>query len=157
MVQGRVCFLYSRTRAREWLPGRPGPGNCKGQSGYSNPEIRVNFIMFFGTVLGAKQTAQRKSKWMPRAPKTFPGGVEGPSPKMLPKTKAFLSLFEVPGTLKIELSPRRELNFHFFTLLRFWTPNGSKNGARMVPESARRRSGRVPGAFPKIVQKVTQK
>ena len=149
--------MYSRTRAREWLPGRPGPGNCKGQSGYSNPEICVNFIMFFGTVLGAKQISQRRSKWMPRAPKTFPGGVEGPSPKMLPKTKTFLSLFEVPGTLKIELSPRRELNFHFFTLLRFWTPNGSKNEPKMEAKCFQNLLGNNLGRFPEPYPKLTKK
>ena len=35
---------------------------------------------------------------------------------------------------KIELSLGRELNFHVFAPLRFWTQNGSKNEAKMEPK-----------------------
>ena len=57
-----------------------------------------------------------------------------PSRRGFLKKSLCFSFLRVPGTLKIELSRRRELNFHFFTLLRFWTQNGSKNVAKMEPK-----------------------
>ena len=69
------------------------------------------FGSFLGSVLGAKQTSQRSPRSMPKTQKTLPREVEGPSPQRLPQNVVFLSIFEVPGTLKIELSLTRELNF----------------------------------------------
>ena len=78
------------------------------------------------------------TSWHPvsllKPPQGFPEGSWDPSRRGLPKKVDFSSFSGTPGTSKIELSLKRELNFHFFTLLRFWTQNGSKNAAKMEPK-----------------------
>ena len=72
------------------------------------------FGVFFRGVLGAQRGAQREPKWSQDEKKMVPRGIQGPIPKRVPENDVFLCFLGGPGSLKIELSSRQELNFHFF-------------------------------------------
>ena len=80
--------------------------------------------------MGAPKSTKIDPKGIKNAPKRGPKTL----PKRVPKKVVFLVVLGVPGTLKIELPPKRELNFHFFKLPPFWSQNGSKNEAKMEPK-----------------------
>ena len=84
-------------------------------------------------------------------------GVPGPFPKRVPKKVDFLVVLGVPGTSKIELPPRRELNFHLFSFPPFGNQNGSKNGAKMEPKWLPNSLGGRLGGFPEPSQKSVKK
>ena len=115
------------------------------------------FEVFFGAVLGAKWVPQNRPKSTPRALKMLPRGVPGPFPKRVPKKVVFWVVLGMPGTLKIELSQKRELNFHFFKVPPFWSQNGSKNGAKMEPKWLPNLLGSRLGGFPEPFQKSFEK
>ena len=119
--------------------------------------FRGLFSLVFGKRFGAQKVPRRTPKSSPRAPKIAPREASGPFPKRVPKKVDFWSFWGVPGTSKIELSLKRELDFHFFTLLRFWTPNGSKNGAKMEPEWSQNQLGGGLGGFPEPSQTLSKK
>ena len=60
-------------------------------------------------------------------------------------------------TLKIELSCKRELNFHFGPGTPKRYQNGSQNGGQMDPKSTKSRCKVVPGGVQKNVEKQLQK
>ena len=66
-------------------------------------------------------------------------GVPGPFPKRVPKKVDFLVVLGVPGTLKIELSPRRELNFHFRTDAQKMYQKGPQKPPKMEPKWIQKR------------------
>ena len=119
--------------------------------------FRGLFSLVFGKRFGAQKVPRRTPKSSPGAAKMAPREAPGPFPKRVPKKVDFWSFWGVPGTSKIELSLKRELDFHFFTLLRFWTPNGSKNGAKMEPEWSQNQLGGGLGGFPEPSQTLSKK
>ena len=84
-------------------------------------------------------------------------GVPRPFPKRVAQKVEFSMIFEGPGTLKIELSSRRELNFHFFTCLQFWSQNGFQNGSKMEPKWLPNPLGGHLGGFLELPQKLSKK
>ena len=103
--------------------------------------FRFVFWLVFRRRLRAQVDPQRTPKSTPGAPKMAPRGVPGPVPKRVPKKVDFLVILGMPGTLKIAFSLRRQHSFHFFTLRRFWSKNGSKHRPKMEPKRPQNRSG----------------
>ena len=113
--------------------------------------------VFFGAVSGARWVPQNRPKSTPRPPKMPPRGVPRPFLKRVPKKVNFLVVLGLPGTPKIELPRKRELNFHFFSFPPFWSQNGSKNGTNMEPKWLPNSLGGRLGGFQEPSQKSFKK
>ena len=119
--------------------------------------FRFVFWLVFRRRFRAQVDPQRAPKSTPGAPKIAPRRFPGPFPKRVPKKVDFLSIFGVPGASKMRLPLQRELNFHFFTLLRFRSENGSENRPKMEAKWLQNRFGGVLGGFREPSQKSFKK